>query len=954
MKRTTFRPDADYWDYKLSNYVHDPPDKALKIPGHEERSKRLTDLLELPSPEPEMYRTADWIASGMDRTPLPGWDKDPTKNGAVNYLQNPILTHPIGSGEPLKINLDSTAQASNAFEGLLKVARKDLDQLSKKLVGDRAKYSAARFHYWHHVLRQRLAEEDVGGLRALWHLLPADTRIPDHTIWQHSHLVSALTSCFSLSPISQASLLVYSLTPVQDFIARARKLRDYWTGSLILSWLTFEAMRHVICALGADHILYPSPIHQPLVDEFLAKELGLFWLEQTEKSTFSGVASLPNKFVCLVPARREEEVAEEISSSVRGAWLDLGHKAREMVVSKVGHDSYLEGQFERQLADYWDLRWAACPLVDDARVGFAKTLVPTPVWKEVLDFVEQSRSLFGQSQGKASQGSLYPISHAAAQTFLSAGKGHREPIGDGETGIKCSLHGQYEILRFDWGDKEHCNPRPKEDPFWEKLKSQWESRTDFKDTERLCSIGFIKRIAYRICKSDSDHPLNQCFKEAEGFPSTTEMALTDWLHLVRPSVEKRAQRQGHDRWDRTKRILVQLFHDRDTEEGRTSRNKEIEDMSDVEKRQWTRILKEATEHVPLRETDKYYALLFMDGDGMGKLINGETVASTWEDVIHPDLVSRLRSPGFDDQFKNFWKEHLKDKRLLSPGVHAAISEALADFSLRVVPAIIKRYQGRLIYSGGDDVCAVLPVSRAVDAARRIAELYRQGFVCFRDGDACNSLGTHSLVWEPHEENLVRLMGHGAQISISAGILICHHKKPLSSAIASAQTLLKKYAKDNGGRNAIALELDKRSGGSRRFLTRWDQKAPDAIALNNFGTQDSRGTVLDSFLAVAEFFSNPTGRTVSASLIYRLEELKAGIQAILQKAPDRLSKFLAKQVVRSSSGRENQLTEVIANHLASVIVVPSFQELTVETEGLVVAKFIGEARRRSSAEKGGLQ
>ncbi len=72
MSAWRFRLEAAYWDQKLSNYLHDPPDKALGIPGHEARSRRLAEVLgPLPAPDPATYQRADCIAAGMDRTQLP-------------------------------------------------------------------------------------------------------------------------------------------------------------------------------------------------------------------------------------------------------------------------------------------------------------------------------------------------------------------------------------------------------------------------------------------------------------------------------------------------------------------------------------------------------------------------------------------------------------------------------------------------------------------------------------------------------------------------------------------------------------------------------------------------------------------------------------------------------------------------------------------------------------------
>lgn len=179
--------------------------------------------------------------------------------------------------------------------------------------GQEENFAPARFHYLYFILRRRLAQQNTGDLGGLWHRLPADTRLPDHSIWQHNGLVSALTSSFRLSKQNKASLMVFALTPVQDFIVRARKLRDYWSGSILLSWLAFEGIKAVIHELGADHILYPSLHGQPLIDNLLEDwQMDKKWLgENVDKA---GVASFPNK----------------LSSCQQGRW-DLFWSAAEVV-----------------------------------------------------------------------------------------------------------------------------------------------------------------------------------------------------------------------------------------------------------------------------------------------------------------------------------------------------------------------------------------------------------------------------------------------------------------------------------------------------------------------------------------------------------------------------------------------------------------------------------------------
>ena len=92
---------------------------------------------------------------------------------------------------------------------------------------------------------------------------------------------------------------------------------------------------------------------------------------------------------------------------------------------------------------------------------------------------------------------------------------------------------------------------------------------------------------------------------------------------------------------------------------------------------------------------------------MGKLVNGETLGATWKSVLAPELQKRLEGD-FDPKHKNLWEKFFTKQRLVAPSTHAAISEALGDFSLHTVPAIINKYDGQLIYAGGDDVCAIMP------------------------------------------------------------------------------------------------------------------------------------------------------------------------------------------------------------------------------------------------------
>ena len=318
---------------------------------------------------------------------------------------------------------------------------------------------------------------------------------------------------------------------------------------------------------------------------------------------------------------------------------------------------------------------------------------------------------------------------------------------------------------------------------------------------------------------------------------------------------------------------------------------------------------------------------------MGKLIKGETLGATWQNVLHPELVQRLAG-NFDGKFKKFWEEWMTKQRIISPAVHAATSEALGDFSLLTVPYIIeKKYLGRLIYVGGDDVCAVLPASTALAAAREISEAYGLGFIAARSGKQSTAIIGK---WQPESTRKLGLhLGSGEGISISAGIMIAHHKKPLGRVMNRAHDLLN-LAKNEGGRNGFALEVDKRSGGGRIFRAKWREKKD--------GT-----TLLDHFLATADALQASEQAAMSSSLAYRLSTFEDGLLALVDNQPEQLGAFIAKQLDRSSLNAELSLDEKkeqlqkIACHVAALINRPikgTGKKKKLPLESLIVANFIG--------------
>jgi len=899
-------PNTAYWERKFIAYMHDPFDKVLRIPGHEERAARFLEKYGLQRPNEAFWKTADGIAAGFERGYVPSHSPDPRSNGAVNFTASPVITHPTSEPAPLRISIHGKPEINpgRVYQELVEFIEKKIGMkpgkggYSDKFKDNNDRFAIARFLYTHLVLRFRLAEENVGGLGALWHRIPADTRFPDHSIWQHNALCSAIYSCIELAGNeSDLGLMVFSITPVQPFIAKARKLRDYWTGSLLLSWLSFEGMRWVIENLGPDHILYPSLIDQPLVNEYMRKKWKV--TEQSDLNPPLDIASSPNKFLFLIPMNMAEAIAEEIEKYVLAEWIKLCEKVRDTSIGMLGEflspekQEFIAELFERQTSRFWDFQWAASHLISASDHKEIERLLPEPVYKGNFETLSTMMKIIEDQKhyDKSGRGVLYSVSHSLVQTALAASKAHKTVRRLPENGEKCHLCGQFEVLHHIRHAEGMGAKKYKENAkaFWTKLKGVWDKGEEnslgynLNENEMLCAICLTKRMASYALEKDKDHILHNILGGKGRFPSTTEVALATRFEKENTPPEERLK-------------IAQQVHD------------EPDDKVDNQ--------------------DRYFAILIMDGDNMGRLVNGETLGSTWESIMHPDIVHRLKQSDFDKKYREPWKEIFdkKAKRLVTPAIHAAISEALGDFSLYGVSRIIKEKGGKLIYAGGDDVCAVLPVAQCLAAAREIQRYFTSTYKLITGKDDPEDL---SGSWTPMPGKLSINLGKAPEISISAALLICHHKENLTQMIARAHDLLDNIAKKNKGKNACAIELRKRSGGSRYFVAKWTDKAWDA------------------FSQIGSAMKSKSKSRISSSVVYRMEQLRDGVEAILKKDKKELRMlraFIAQQLERSEVGDKSQKEE-LAKKISEIVVRKDGEGNSLfKPEGLIIAGFMAEGGR----------
>jgi CRISPR-associated protein Cmr2 len=137
----------------------------------------------------------------------------------------------------------------------------------------------------------------------------------------------------------------FTLGPVQGFVAQARRTRDFWAGSFLLSYLAGVAMREVIEQAGEKAIVFPKP-----------DESYLRWIDGGIKQ---GAApkhgGIPNRFMAEVSV---EFQPSKVEKAVKTAWRQLAEKVWEKDFGQAFEDTETRRIWRQQIDSFWDISWA--------------------------------------------------------------------------------------------------------------------------------------------------------------------------------------------------------------------------------------------------------------------------------------------------------------------------------------------------------------------------------------------------------------------------------------------------------------------------------------------------------------------------------------------------------------------------------------------------------------------
>lgn len=948
---------SDYWQHKLSVFLHDPVHKCLRIQGHEARAGEMAGLLHQRIPSKPDYQAADWMASGLTRAALPGYNAEAAQNGAVEFMVHPVLTHPLVRNEQLILGLPEDLDVDRVHQEILALLKVDIgeglsaDELNSLRMGQSGTapvnayfsysnapedWSRALFAYLYFAFKKRLRAVDVGGLGALWDFLPADTRMPDHALWHHCGLSSALASCMADDPEGRVTLGVFSISPVQPFIAKARKLRDHWVGSVILSYLAFAGLRYLARTLGPDHVMYPSLHDQPLVEMWLGQEYHLeaFLTEPVEHvrvhdEAAKGIASFPNKFVFLTATTRAEEIFQGVEQAVQAEWLRLAGMVRNFLVPRGKPGDVVCKLFDHQVSDYWQFSFAALRLLGLEDGDGLSALLHPEKWRTEKETVQAFSEPYGDAARRMAK--VYAATHSAVQSLLAATKLKPSRVRRPQYGEKCPLCGEHEVLHDFQRDGMNRAVEYKEavKAFWDGMRGRMNSEGSHAQvgkSERLCAVCCVKRFLPRALERHPEELLHEALlKDADKYPSTTEIAAHDYLRQLRQLVNMSDQDYGR---------YLDMLHGTELDDEDDEQSRKMRDIAAAGK----------AANLNFTERDKYYALLMMDGDKIGDLINGVTIEAQWGDVIHPELKQRFGQPGFAP--RSPLRSRLDQRRSLNPALHAAISDSLNGFARYGAAPAVRKGFGRLIYAGGDDICAILPLGSAFETAFAIRQAYTMGFVRITP-DGVEPIGSQAEPLADRTGKLGMHLGAAAGISISGAIIIAHHKTPLREVIRDAHTLLSEAAKEKAGRNALALRLSKRSGGDRQVVFKWDEP-------NRF-MKDGESLAV-SFMGVMQ---DVVDEEVSSRLLYRLADLRDALAPLVADAGamqanlERILRLFRFEITHSgrflATGNDKQQEmkiQRLAARLAGICVrKPSSEVDWFTPDAAIVARFLAPRRAK---------
>ena len=861
----------EYWRAKIWGLLHDPVLKALHNNSGRGKSSFYKQL-EVMKPWVETGKTpdqsggkvlenillADYIASASDRSAIG------SVTASINYApgKNPEkgleITHLLsGAKQEFKIKLHTELIESKRQEYLEKKEGELLAEIDNYLRTDIKNIKHLFWWLWRCLPQATcdLFDKDNSLM-----LMPAETRLPDASIWSHLSMTSALAGALAGYDLTAAQiqrwqgndelshpyLAVFSFSPVQELIKSSRKMRDFWAGSWLLHYLSAKVCWKLANQYGPDTLLYPSLYQQPLIDHWLLQEIEKLKKEEKIDFDFSKwvkpplpesllTAGFPNVISLILPQDKVQAAMQTAQQTLLEEWLIIGdlvfkelhdkrHWMREL---KPNHNSW-QGWLKSQ----WQVYWTALPIGKQG-IQLKSSAIDEQKDTEFQDWLDIQNGTYNlrtkenqlfkdkeldllreahkrrwkkyQRGFSANIGSWWGYIFDATRASLASVKNARNWELPTAFGPRSTISGIGPVVSSGKDGKDWITEGD--------TKKSWGKHDAgfFDGTEQLNATEVVKRGLHKILPK-----LLGITEENITYPDLTS-GVAGYLKVNQSNPEhkrnfEKACQAIVDKYPDLENTLAEIRGKWGIPWMDKKQNPKkyhprllnagwiLEDLPNSEalKAEYTQGINQIlSQCYPNNNPSDWYVLAAGDGDSMSEWLKG-TKMKNYGDYIPSTLSVKL---------ENF-PEFLAIQKRMGPSTHNALSRALLDFSNQLVPYLTQnRYAGRLIYGGGDDVLAY---TNLWEWDKWLWDI-RQ---CFKGAkDPREEFSNKGDYWQYLKDDGEKvglvdrpLFTMGSEATISFGIVIAHHSVPLAIALESLWEAEKKakdhvYIDNNGEKKA---------------------------------------------------------------------------------------------------------------------------------------------------------
>jgi CRISPR-associated protein Cmr2 len=569
-----------------------------------------------------------------------------------------------------------------------------------------------------------------------------------------------------------AHLLALTVGPVQEFISAARRTRDLWFGSYLLSEIS-KATARVVQGQGGT-LIFPAPRSG----------------DELNPDSHFNVANVIVAELCdgLDPAA----VAQTAKDAARARWR-----------------SYADPVFASDRA-----------------------VISSDIWEDQVDDVIEFYAAWVQHSP-----ATYQPDRARLMRLLAGRKRCRDFLpARGRAGVpKSSLDGLREsVLR--------------RTQYWPERSQR---RLRVQEGEQLDVVALVKRT----------------WAPATGnprYPSVARVAADPWLRGVgaeklRPVLEAckalgrdvlhaldTSDERGHTHYDAFPFEGTAVFRSRHRDLHREA------GLTDTDLAPLTRAVSQLIRE--FGEPSPYLAVLVADGDRMGQALS----------------------------------------QLDSAEKHGEFSQALAAFASNA-REVVHRHRGVLVYAGGDDVLAFVPVDQCIPCARGLHD-------SFRDASQPSS---------------------DVALALSIGVAVAHFMEPLEDLLnygRAAEKHAKQPRPEDGeqeDRNALAVHVIKRGGGPVAIRSNWSSEPDQQLQTLStwIAARAVSGRVAYDLRQIAAVYDTWPAETVQAAIQRDTLATLKGKQPVGESRMHEIERFIRTRVVGADSLRRLGDELLVARQIA---------------------------------------